>query len=389
MACVRKRRGKWIIDFYDQSGERRWETVGTNKKEAEDRLAQRLIEIGKSRYITPKDRKITFKEFAEKWLEGRDGKIRPSTIGQYADHIHKHLLPFFDAIKISDIDVSLVETYATKKQKDMKEIARRKVELTQQANALLNDESYDARLQLQRLHAEIGALDRQEIGIVTINKTLTTLGTILRNAVRDHLLDSSPVSLMDRPKKEAQEYDSENDDEMEVYTPEQIRDLLGAADEGLYRTLLTTAIMTGMRQGELFGLQWGDIDWNNCQALVRRTLTRTKDGGWSFFPQKTKTSRRRIDVDPALLLELKKWKLKLKKSELEDLVFPSSSGEPMHRSTLYKQGYLPAIRRSGVPRISFRNLRHNYASLLTARPSTSRTRWDTPPLRLPSIFTVI
>jgi integrase len=46
---------------------------------------------------------------------------------------------------------------------------------------------------------------------------------------------------------------------------------------------------------------------------------------------------------------------------------PSSSGDPLHRSTLYKQGYLPAIRRSGVPRIRFHNLRHTYASLLIAQ----------------------
>jgi integrase len=378
MACVRKRRGKYVLDFYDQSGERHWETVGTNKKEADELLAQRLIDIGKGRYITPKDRKIAFKEFAEKWLEGRGGKIRPSTIAQYDDHVRKHLLPFFGAVKVSEINVALVEAYSAKKQKDMVEIGRRKAELIQQANALVQETfarndvaesrdalNRDARLHAARLRAELGALTRQEIGIVTINKTLTTLGTILKYAVRDHLLDSNPVTLMDRPKKRAQEYSGENE-EMEIFTPEQIRALLAGSDDGLYRTLFTAAIMTGMREGELFGLQWGDIDWNSCQILVRRTLTRTKLG-WKFFEPKTKKSRRRIDVDPTVLLDLKKWKLRLAKSEPEDLVFPSFSGEPLHRSTLYKQGYLPAIRRSGVPRIHFRNLRHTYASLLIAQ----------------------
>ena len=50
MACVRKRRGKWVIDFYDQFGDRHWETVGTNKKEAEEKLAEKMLEIRKGAY---------------------------------------------------------------------------------------------------------------------------------------------------------------------------------------------------------------------------------------------------------------------------------------------------------------------------------------------------
>ena len=46
MSCVRKRRGKWVIDFYDQLGHH-WETVGTNKKDAEEKLAERSLEVGK------------------------------------------------------------------------------------------------------------------------------------------------------------------------------------------------------------------------------------------------------------------------------------------------------------------------------------------------------
>jgi integrase len=55
------------------------------------------------------------------------------------------------------------------------------------------------------------------------------------------------------------------------------------------------------------------------------------------------------------------------KTDPEDLVFPSPTGQPMHRSTRYKMGFLPAIRRSGVPRIGLHGLRHTYASLLIAQ----------------------
>lgn len=77
-----------------------------------------------------------------------------------------------------------------------------------------------------------------------------------------------------------------------------------------------------------------------------------------------KNSKRRVDVDPSFLLEIKKWKLQQPKSDLNDLVFTNGEGQPLHRSTVRKQGLLPTLRRAGLPLIHFHHLRHTYASLL-------------------------
>jgi len=346
MAVV-KRRGKWVLDYYDQHGIRRWETTQGNKKEAEVLLAHRLLEIGKGNYLSPTERKIPFSKLTTQWLDSRGAKIRPATIGQYRNHVDKHLSPFFGSILIERIDMPLVEAYISRKDKERKEAGAIKVKAVAESRPLTLEERAD-------VHGVIG--------IVTINKTLTTLGTILKYAVKAKLLDSNPISLVDRPKLEALEY-SEDKEMVQFLTPEQIRPFLNKANPGLYQTLFTTAIMTGMRQEELLALRWGDVDWVSGQILVRRTLSRD-NGEWKFYEPKNKTSRRNIDVDQSHLLELKKWRLKLGKSELDDLVFPSPSGGPLHRSTLYKRGFLPAIRKSGVPRIRFHDLRHTYASLL-------------------------
>jgi len=346
MAVV-KRRGKWVLDYYDQHGKRRWETTQGNQKEAKELLAQRLLEIGRGDYLSPKERKVSFTELADKWLNGREAKIRPATIGQYRDHVDKHLSPFFGSVLIGRIDMPLVEAYISRKDKERKEAEAIRVKAVAENRQLTPEE-----------RAEIHGA----IGIATINKTLTTLGTVLKYAVKAKLLDSNPISLVERPKLEALEY-SEDKEKVQFLTPEQIRPFLAEAEPGLYQTLLTTAVMTGMRQEELLALRWGDIDWVTGQMLVRRTLSRD-NGEWKFYDPKNKTSRRNIDVDPSLLLELKKWRLRLGKSELDDLVFPSPTDGPLHRSTLYKRGFLPAIRKSGVPRVRFHDLRHTYASLL-------------------------
>jgi len=346
MAVV-KRRGKWVLDYYDQNGKRRWETTQGNQKEAKELLAERVIEIGKGDYLPPSKKKIPFSEFAHQWLTGREAKIRPSTIEQYRDHINRHLAPFFGSVLVGRIDIPLVEAYINRKDKERKE-----------AGAIQGKAKLDGRQLTPEEQAEV----KRIIGMATINKTLTTLGSILKYAVIRKLLDSNPVSLVERLKPGAQEYSDEKEP-AHCLTPEQVRLFLAEAEPGLYQTLLTTAVMTGMRQEELLALRWGDIDWVSGQILVRRVLSRNI-GEWKFYEPKTKTSRRDIDVDPSLLLELKKWRLQVGKSELDNLVFPSPSGAPMHRGTLYMRGFLPALRRSGVPRVRFHDLRHTYASLL-------------------------
>ena len=95
MPCVRKRRDKWVIDFYDQFGKRHWETAGTNKKEAEELLAQRLLEVGKSVY-RPQSKAKKFEEVAEQWYKTQIvPNKRPKTAHYYRNLLDNHLLPFF------------------------------------------------------------------------------------------------------------------------------------------------------------------------------------------------------------------------------------------------------------------------------------------------------
>ncbi len=145
-----------------------------------------------------------------------------------------------------------------------------------------------------------------------------------------------------------------DDDRVAGFEPQR---LLEAADDR-WRILIMTAILTGLRQGELLGLQWGDVDWVAQQMLVRRTYTHGR-----FYDPKTKTSRRRVDLPTPLVIDLKKWKLRCPKGEL-DLVFPNGAGNPESHSNLTQRGFHPALRRAGLRRIRFHDLRHTYASLL-------------------------
>jgi len=92
MACVVKRRGRWVVDFRDQAGKRRWETYDT-RKEADDALAKRIAEVKGSTYCAARDLP-TFETIATDWLAGMRDRAK-STIKFYTQQINDHLLPAF------------------------------------------------------------------------------------------------------------------------------------------------------------------------------------------------------------------------------------------------------------------------------------------------------
>ncbi|MGH6634755.1 MAG: site-specific integrase [Gammaproteobacteria bacterium] len=142
-------------------------------------------------------------------------------------------------------------------------------------------------------------------------------------------------------------------------SPPEINALL-AASEGRWRIIILAAVLTGLREGELLGLSWGDIDWNTRQIYVRRTYSAGR-----FNTPKTASSRRKVDMPSQLVTELKRWKLECPPGE-RDLVFPSGAGNPENHSNLLRRGFYPALRRAGLRKIRFHDLRHTYASLLIA-----------------------
>ena len=122
--------------------------------------------------------------------------------------------------------------------------------------------------------------------------------------------------------------------------------------------LFTLAAFTGMRQGELLGLKWEDIDWEAKQVHVQRTFTKGR-----FFATKTKTSNRRIDLAPTVVTDLKKWKLASGKND-RGLVFCNEAGQPMNDSNMMNRHFFLALKEAELPRVRFHDPRHTYASIM-------------------------
>jgi integrase len=116
--------------------------------------------------------------------------------------------------------------------------------------------------------------------------------------------------------------------------------------------------MTGMRQGELFGLQWEDIDFEGHQIHVRRALWHGQLG-----TPKSRRSRRAIDMPPTLEEALQR----LSTQKRSEFVFCNERGTPIDADNFRHREFPPALRRAGLRPVRFHDLRHTYTSLLIAQ----------------------
>ena len=77
MACIRKRRGHWCLDYRDQQGRRHWETTKGNRKEAERLLVERVREVSRGTYRGPPER-VSFEDVAQSYLKHAEENVRPT-----------------------------------------------------------------------------------------------------------------------------------------------------------------------------------------------------------------------------------------------------------------------------------------------------------------------
>jgi integrase len=316
MACVTKKRGQWAVDFYDQYGKRRLKMLpkGATKTQARKLLREIEDQVGKGIFM-PTKKVPTFAEVSRDWIEHKRLNLRETTWEVYEGHVRSHFHDL-DTLKINRISTVTVEKFIRVRQS-------------------------------------------RGMNINTLRKILVTLNQIMAYAVRHNYVDHNPVRDAERPRSRGKE--GSDEDRIMILTPPQIMALLDLVKNRKYRMLFMMATFTGARQGELLGLKWSDADWDNSQIYIQRTFNKGR-----FFATKTKGSRRRVDLGPRVLSELRKWRLACPVNDL-DLIFPNDAGGPINHNNMYRRQFIPALKAAKLPRIRFHDLRHTYASLMIER----------------------
>jgi integrase len=315
MACVTRKKGRWAVDFYDQFGKRRLKMLpkGATKRKA-NKLLVEIEEQVNRRIFTPQKDIPTFKDAAADWINYKATNVRESTLETYRGHTQKHF-ETLNPMKVNHITTVTLEKWITEKR--------------------------------------AGGMH-----IMTLRRVLVTLNQILTYSVRHRYIDHNPLKDTERPRARGEEKKRKG---MQILTPDQIKALLDKTKDPKFKMLFMLAVFSGCRQGELLGLKWSDIIWDASQIHIQRSFNFGQ-----FFDVKTEGSDRLIDLGPAVMTELKKWKLACPKYDL-NLVFPSKSGTPIDRHHLVARHFAPTVKEAGLPKVRFHDLRHTFASLLIAQ----------------------
>lgn len=337
----RGRPGRWLVDFYDHDGKRRIETHETQKgaKAARD---VRLEQLRKGMYHAP-DEIPTLKMVAEAWLSSKETGRRSSTQYESENRVYVHIIPALGNLRLDQVRVADIER--------LRDAARKK------------------------------------LASQTVNKLLAAVSAIFDHAIKHGYTEKNPARVVDRLKLDTGEVvlgDGADENTRkrgtgrvtpdEVPTPEEVAKLLDAASAGRNRMFFLTAVHTGVREGELLALTWGDIDLDDRTVTIRRTITwaRTKAEkeagikGARFYEPKTRAGRRTLEIPEELVPELRKWKLACPPSKM-GLVFPTVDGRPLHRRTLHSEGLEPALNAASLRHFTIHSLRHFHASVLIGR----------------------
>lgn len=212
-------------------------------------------------------------------------------------------------------------------------------------------------------------LNGQPLYRKTIIHHLNLLSDVFNYAIRLEMIEDNPCKNIFVPKGRKKE--------KEIYTVEEMKQLFALAEEyGTldYRAFLTLAVYSGFRSGELMGLEWKDIDWDNNVISVRRTANYTATDGTYTDTPKTKKSVRSLKLPDVVFDRLRELRTQqLENKEIfgtkwvdSDRIFVNKLGKPLYKGEPYKW-QKKLTEEHGMKFCDIHSLRHQYVKYTTKK----------------------
>ena len=313
--------GYWVGSLTESATGRRRVFYAKTRAEAFGKLQKAQRAAADNLPVAPE--RLTVDHFLTRWLEDTvKTSVRPRTYASYAQLVRLHLRPGLGRIQLGRLDAQTVQAF-----------------LNTRIDSGLSPRT------VQYIHAVL----RMALG------QAERWGLVPRNVAR---LVKAPTV---HPPK------------VEPFDLDEARAFIVATRGHRLEALFVTAIATGCRQGELFGLTWDDVDLEAGRLHVRHTLTRVGKA-WELSEPKTDRSRRALELPAVAQTALqehrvRQWEERLKAGPLWEehgFVFCTPMGKPLDGSNV-THALHRLLAGAGLRRQRFHDLRHAAASLLLAQ----------------------
>lgn len=307
--------GKWkaVLSLGTIGGRRvRRSKKAKTKADAAAFLREMRKEAGRAKSLACG--KLTVSELVARYMSDHVAlRLAPSTHASYDLTANGHILPHLGTVLVSDLSPVLIS-------------------------------------------GVMAELSRNEVGGRTQQNAFDVLRSALNWAATMGLIASHPMQGLCRPKHHYRE--------MQPFTQEQATKLICETVGERTNALVQVALTTGMRQGELFGLEWSRIDMQSARIRVEQAVSEV-NGKLYLRKPKTKRSVRTINVTPETIATLIEHKALLLRSGIaaSEFVFPSPVGGMQSRINFGKRTWRPLLKRLGISHRGAHNLRHTFATL--------------------------
>lgn len=317
-SVYQRKDGRWVASITLENRKRKY-IYGETKKEVLDKLKVALYEQQQGTLAT--GRQQTLKTYLHQWLEEvHKPTIRLGSYNNYRIVLDKHIIPALGHIQVQKLTPQQVQAF------------------------------YTAKL-------------KEGLAPSTIKRFHGVLHRALKHAVRWNIVPQNVCDMVSLPRKVRRE--------MKSLTREQARKLIASARQHNLEGLITLAVVTGMRKGELLGLKWQDIDFDTKSLYIRRTTSRIGKYGIIESEPKTLKSQRKIVLPSFIIDTLKKHRDRQVEIQAKlgagwrnkGLVFCNGVGGFLDSSQLH-EAYKSLLKDAGLPPIRFHDLRHSAATIL-------------------------
>lgn len=315
-SIYRKPNGAWRAQVTLNG--RRLSFTADTRRECQEWIRKTLTQIDAGMTFT--STKVTLHEYLEEWLVSTKTSTKPRTWSHYGQLVRQYISPRLGQIKVKDLRPEHVQSFYNLMQQD-------------------------------------------NVGVFTIRKIHAVLHSALSHALKMNMINYNPASSVIKPQKPSRE--------MAIFDESQVSQMLIAAKETRLEPILHLAVTTGMRQMELLGLKWVDLDWVDRTIKVERQLVRPEEGNVQFTSPKTKFGRRAISLGTRTIEVLRSWyeRQHVERREAEaqwrenGLIFTTDDGGPLDPRNLLRD-FKRLLGDAGLPVIRFHDLRHTAASLM-------------------------